>query len=169
MDLLAAKLMSTLLIAALLSQPAATFAGEFSHEIAATGLSLHLDFGNGTLLEFHDIEGTNVLNMTKSVTEVEGVWYGDLVFVTSIAGVTNNESAGLWWQYWVNDELGSVAANKYQVQDGDAVSWRRIPPEMEPTDQPTDYTIIGGAIILAVIGFGFLFFLSTRKVKERQM
>ena len=166
MNVFAAKLIPTLLIVALISQPAATFAGEFSHEIAATDLSLHLDFGNGTVLDFHDVEGTNVLNVTESVTEVEVVWYGDLVFVTSIAGVSNNESAGLWWQYWVNDELGPVAANKYQVQDGDAISWRRIPPEMESTDQPTDYTIIGGAVVLAVIGFGFLFFLSTRKAKE---
>ena len=166
MNVLAAKLIPTLLIAALISQSAATFAGEFSYEIAATDLSLHLDFGNGTVLDFHDIEGTDVLNVTESVTDVEVVWYGDLVFVTSIAGTSNNESAGLWWQYWVNDELGPVAANKYQVQDGDAISWRRIPPEMETTDQPTDYTIIGGAVVLAVIGFGFLFFLSTRKVKE---
>ncbi len=164
--MLAAKLMSTLLIAALISQPAAVFAGESFHEIAATGLSLHLDFGNGTVLDFQDVEGTNVLNMTESVTEVEVIWYGDLVFVTSIAGTSNNESAGLWWQYWVNDELGPVAANKYQVQDDDAVSWKRIPPEMESTDQPTDYTIIGGAVVLAVIGLGFLFFLSTRKAKE---
>jgi hypothetical protein len=158
--------MSMLLIAALISQPAAIFTGESSHEIAATGLSLHLDFGNGTVLDFQDVEGTNVLNMTESVTEVEVIWYGDLVFVTSIAGTSNNESAGLWWQYWVNDELGPVAANKYQVQDDDTVSWKRIPPEMESTDQPTDYTIIGGAVVLAVIGFGFLFFLFTRKVKE---
>ena len=164
--MLVAKLMSTLLIAALISQPAATFAGESSHKIAATGLSLHLDFGNGTVLDFHNIEGTDVLNMTESVTEVEVIWYGDLVFVTSIAGISNNESAGLWWQYWVNDELGPVAANKYQVQDDDVVSWKRIPPEMESTDQPIDYTIIGGAVVLAVIGFGFLFFLSTRKAKE---
>jgi len=166
MNVLAAKLISTLLIAALISQPAAAFAGEFSHEIAGTDLRLQLDFGNGTVLEFHDVEGTNVLNVTESVTEVEVTWYGDLVFVTSIAGVPNNESAGLWWQYWVNDELGPVAANKYQVQDGDTVSWRRIAPEMEPTDQPADYTIIGGAVVLTVIGFGFLFFLSTRKAKE---
>jgi len=166
MIVLAAKLISTLLIAALISQSASTFTGEFSHEIAATGLSLHLDFGNGTVLDFYDIEGTNVLNVTESITEVEVIWYGDLVFVTSIAGVSNNESAGLWWQYWVNDELGPVAANKYQVQDGDIVSWRRIPPEMESTDQSTDYTIIGGAVVLAIIGFGFLFFLSTRKTKE---
>lgn len=158
--------MLTLLIAALISQPAAIFAGESSHEIAATGLSLHVDFGNGTVLDFHDVEGTNVLNMTESITEVEVIWYGDLVFVTSIAGTSNNESAGLWWQYWVNDELGPVAANKYQVHDGDVVSWKRIPPEMEPTDQPTDYTLIGGAVVLAVIGFGFLFFLFTRKAKE---
>ncbi len=164
--MLAAKLISMLLIATIISQPAVTFTGEVSREIAATGLSLHLDFGNGTILSFHDIEGTNVLNVTESVTEVGVVWYGDLVFVTSIADVSNNESAGLWWQYWVNDELGPVAANKYQVQDGDVISWRRILPETEPTDQPMDYTLIGAAVVLAVIGFGFLFFLSTRKLKE---
>ena len=166
MNVLAAKLIPALLIAALISQPAGAFIGEFSHEIAATDMRLQLDFGNGTVLEFHDVEGTNVLNVTESVTEVEVIWYGDLVFVTSIAGTPNNESAGLWWQYWVNEELGPVAANKYQVQDGDVVSWRRIPPEMEPTDGPTDYTTIGGAVVLAVIGLGFLFFLSTRKQKE---
>ena len=164
--MLAGKLISMFLIAALISPHASIFIGASSHEIAATGVSLHLDFGNGTVLDFHDIEGTNVLNVTESVTEVGVLWYGDLVFVTSIAGVSNNESAGLWWQYWVNDELGPVAANKYQVQNGDSVYWRRILPETEPTDQPTDYTLIGAAAVLAVIGFGFLFFLSTRKAKE---
>lgn len=45
------------------------------------------------------------------------------VFVESIAGVPNGKD-GKYWQYYVNDNLGEVAADKKEVKAGDRVEWR---------------------------------------------
>lgn len=45
------------------------------------------------------------------------------VFVESIAGVPNGKD-GKYWQYYVNDKLGEVAADKKEVKTGDRVEWR---------------------------------------------
>lgn len=45
------------------------------------------------------------------------------VFVESIAGVPNGKD-GKYWQYYVNDKLGEVAADKKEVKVGDKVEWR---------------------------------------------
>ncbi len=41
----------------------------------------------------------------------------------SIAGVPNGKD-GKYWQYYVNDKLGEVAADKKEVKAGDRVEWR---------------------------------------------
>jgi hypothetical protein len=45
------------------------------------------------------------------------------VFVTAINGTTNGEG-GRWWQYWVNDGYGPVAADRIEIGDGDVITWR---------------------------------------------
>jgi len=45
------------------------------------------------------------------------------VFVESIDDLENGTD-GKYWQYWVNNELPMVAANNFQVQEGDVVEWR---------------------------------------------
>ncbi|MDD4989977.1 MAG: DUF4430 domain-containing protein [Candidatus Pacebacteria bacterium] len=50
--------------------------------------------------------------------------YPDMgVFVKSIAGTANGES-NKYWQYWVNDKLGEVAADKKFVKAGDKIEWK---------------------------------------------
>ncbi len=50
------------------------------------------------------------------------------VFVKSIAGITNGED-NKYWQYWVNDKLGEVAADKKFAKAGDKIEWKfdRVP------------------------------------------
>ncbi|TFF92245.1 DUF4430 domain-containing protein [Candidatus Thorarchaeota archaeon] len=132
-------------------------------------VSLLLDFGNGTVNTYEGLYGTTVLNVTESVVDVEIRWYGDLAFVTSIAGVGNNPDLGLWWQYWVNGDLGSVAANQYSLQDGDTVEWRFGPTETVTTTstmpEGIDASLLFGLPIVGLVAVAFLIGLrvSSRK------
>lgn len=45
------------------------------------------------------------------------------VLIDSIDGVKSG-TGGKWWQYWVNDKLGEVAADKKEINAGDKVEWR---------------------------------------------
>ena len=45
------------------------------------------------------------------------------VFIESIAGIKNGTN-GKYWQYYINDKLGEVAADKKQLKAGDKVEWR---------------------------------------------
>lgn len=69
----------------------------------------------GILLEAADLLGF----------EVEWVPYAipSGVFVTAINGTVNGEGSR-WWQYWVNDAYGNVAADRREIFEGDVVAWR---------------------------------------------
>jgi hypothetical protein len=59
----------------------------------------------------------------KSVT-VASKNYKDLgVMIESINDFKNGAS-GRYWQYWVNNQYASVAADKYLVKPGDVIMWK---------------------------------------------
>jgi hypothetical protein len=123
----------------------------------ATNISLQIDFGNGTVLNQQGLNGSNVLDTTESVLIVEVTWYGNFAFVESIGGVVNSQVEGRWWQYWVNGELGPVAANAYQVNDGDSIVWHYTGSQAEDLEgKGPDSTQLYEALILAGLGLGFL-------------
>jgi len=123
----------------------------------ATNISLQIDFGNGTVLNHQALTGSNVLDTTESVLSVEVSWYGNMAFVESIVGVVNNQVEGRWWQYWVNGELGPVAANAYQVSDGDSIVWLYTGSQAEDLEgKGPDSTRLYEAVILTGLGMGFL-------------
>lgn len=135
-------------------------------EPQTTDLHLKIDFGNETILEFPSVNGTTVLNATRAVVSVEADWYADNVFVTAIAGVSNDADAGLWWQYWVNDELAPVAANKYIPQQGDEIAWRRAPPQ-SADDGATDIDVstVAALLLLPIAAIGVVLFLKNRSTE----
>lgn len=45
-------------------------------------------------------------------------------FVTSINGVSQDASAGLYWVYYVNGEFAQVGAADYIIQEGDEITWK---------------------------------------------
>jgi len=45
------------------------------------------------------------------------------VFIESIGGVKNGDG-GKYWQYYINDVLGDVAADKKNLTSGDVAEWR---------------------------------------------
>lgn len=137
-----------------------------NHLPAASGITVTIEFGNGTEQSYSEVEGQTVLEATENVTSVDVDWYGNQAFVTSIAGVTNDAESGLWWQYWVNSELGSVAANRQQLNDNDTVIWRRIPPAFStPTQSSNDPSTLIALAILPVIGILLIsiFYLRRRR------
>lgn len=52
---------------------------------------------------------------------VEGTDEG---FITSIEGIEQDESEGLYWLYYINEEMPSVGAGEYIVEDGDLIEWK---------------------------------------------
>ncbi|MBD3406694.1 MAG: DUF4430 domain-containing protein [Candidatus Lokiarchaeota archaeon] len=131
---------------------------------AALGITLQVDFGNGTLRTFNDLSSDTVLNLTESVLPVEYEWEGNLVFVTAIDGVSQSSQEGKWWQYWINGEYGSIAANKYILDDYDTVEWKLVSYNA-PTTDSTDPSLLVGIVVIGAIGVGFLLIIS-RRYKE---
>ena len=145
------------------------YAYENSFIPAATGISLIIDFGNGTTQEYSNLEGSNVYEVTNSTTRVEGDWYGSLIFVTSIAGVSESDETQQYWHYKVNGELGGSAANVYLLQDNDSVEWVLSSPNTNipttPVQPTTDYSLILGAGILGAVSILVLIVLWVRQYK----
>ncbi|MFW9888935.1 MAG: DUF4430 domain-containing protein [Candidatus Thorarchaeota archaeon] len=129
---------------------------------SANGISLHIDYGNGTTDTYDGVAGSNALEATESVAVVLADWTGNLAFVYSINGVSSKEETGRWWQYWVNGDYASVAANLYVVQDNDLIIWKFIDSQVEPptTTEPNGTGQLGPLAIastgLGSLGIGFL-------------
>jgi len=148
------------------SMPLAIAAVDDNHEFAqmASGISLTIRFGNGTDLAYLGIQASDVLTATEKVAPVKSDWYGDSVYVVAIAGIPNDAAAGLWWQYWVNGELGPVAANRFNLNDNDSVQWRREPAHMHANlTGPADLSVAFGAVVVGAFGLAFLGILRRKK------
>ncbi len=133
--------------------------------VAAVGVSLQIDFGNGTVSTYQSLDGTDVLNVTMKVALVEVTWYGSMAFVRSIADVENNPSAGKWWQYWVNGNLGGVAANLYSLVDSDTVVWK-LTGSAFGTSEPASLQTLGVLIALSTVVIAAI--CPTKRLLERR-
>jgi hypothetical protein len=132
--------------------------------LAATGINLVIDFGNGTVASFSGLTATTVYNLTVMLFEVDAQWTGDHVFINAIDGVYQDESHG--WQYWVNENYASVAANLYNLHDGDSVLWNRTISGFHSTTEP-DMTLIVGGVFLVTGGIVFLAILHRRTMRRK--
>ena len=132
--------------------------------LAATGLNLVIDFGNGTVVSFSGLTATTVYNLTSMMFEVDTQWVGDRVFINAINGVSQDESHG--WQYWVNGNYASVASNLYNLHDGDSVLWNITISGFQSTTEP-DLTLITGGILLVTGGIVFLAILHRRTMRRK--
>ena len=121
---------------------------------SASGITLSIDFGNGTIQEFHNLEGNNVYEVTNESTSVEGNWFGDLVYVYSISGVSEQDSSDQYWQYWVNGVRAGIAANKYVLQDDDVIEWKLSSQTTDTNTTPNpdvDFSLVFGSGFLGVV------------------
>ena len=123
-------------------------------ESYASNVELTIDYGNSTLRVFSSLTGNtvfDVLNQSATVTFTQ-YFYGK--FITTINGVENNANGnGYYWQYWVNEELGPVAADTYVLSDEDQVLWKYCAPEDSSTTPPlTSPELILGLGIIGAVG-----------------
>jgi hypothetical protein len=120
--------------------------------ISATGITLTVDFGNGTTKEYADLAGNTVLEATSSVLDVEIQWFGPFAYIRSIEGFVGQGEYG--WQYWVNGEFASVAVSHYMLGDDDEVEWVYSTPDQP--QQQYDPSFVTGVFIVSSLGFGFI-------------
>jgi hypothetical protein len=136
-----------------------TFQVDASHIPAATGISLVIDFGNGTIIDYTELDATDVYNLTIGLFEVDAVWAGNRVYINAIDGVYRDETRG--WQYWVNGNYATGPANLYNLQEGDSVLWNLTISSFQTPTEP-DYSLVIGGILLTVGGLAFLVILYWR-------
>ncbi|RDE11191.1 MAG: hypothetical protein C4K47_10505 [Candidatus Thorarchaeota archaeon] len=154
------------LFAQCLSPASAVVTHIHEHSQQSSGITISIDFGNYTNASYAGINAANVLNATQSIAQVELSWYGDFAFVIAIDGVSNDPTAGLWWQYWVNGQLGPVAANKYELEDNDSIQWRRDLSHFNANEEGQfNYSVLFGASTLGVLTLVFLGILYRRKMR----
>ncbi|MFW9957257.1 MAG: DUF4430 domain-containing protein [Candidatus Odinarchaeota archaeon] len=137
--------------------------GSSDFVLAAERITLTIDFGNGTIREYNDLNGSTVLEVTSSVLDVDIQWFGTLAYIRGIEGFVGEGEYG--WQFWVNGEFASVAVNLYTLEDNDTIEWVYSTPNPQPVQDPT---LIPGASIILISGIGFLaivYVQSSRRLK----
>lgn len=99
-------------------------------------VSIGIDYGNGTISWHNDTvipKGSNLLSATVLVAKVEYKTSSFGAYVTSINGLAEkivSKNEGYSWMWYIYDRekgelvLGKVAADKYQLRDGDIVVWK---------------------------------------------
>jgi len=93
-----------------------------------------IDFGEGNVKSYQitPSENSTVFSLLEELAkrenfQLEFTFYKDMgVFVESIGGFKNGTD-NKFWQYWVNDELPMVAADKKEIKRNDKVEWKFAP------------------------------------------
>jgi len=81
------------------------------------------------------IDGEAVADLSEEVTVPEGTYLLDVMhdtydveeadgFISAIEGYEQDADAGRYWLYYINDEMPSVGAAEYELEDGDQIEWR---------------------------------------------
>jgi hypothetical protein len=135
-----------------------------THSIpSATGIDLTIDFGNGTVANYTGLFATNVYNLTTSIFDVDARWAGNRVYIDAIDGIFQDETHG--WQYWVNGNYATVAANLYALNDGDFVLWNRTISGFQNQTESDPSAFIGG-VLIGVGGIVFLALLYWKSIRR---
>lgn len=90
-------------------------------------ISIRMDYGDETIMWFNDTRvplGTNFLNATGIISELELQSSEWGVFVISIDGVGGDTNSFWLWDYYDDGwQMGPVGADQWIVHDGDILSW----------------------------------------------
>jgi hypothetical protein len=95
-----------------------------------------INYGEGDIEEYRlDFsENSTVFSLLEELAErenfeIETTLYPEMgIFVKSIGGAEGGTD-DKWWQYWINNNLGEVAADKKVLKAGDIVEWKFEAPE----------------------------------------
>lgn len=90
-------------------------------------ISIRVDYGDETFMWFNDTRvplGTNFLNATGMISELEVQSSEWGVFVTSIDGVGGDANSFWLWDYYDDGwQMGPIGADQWIVHDGDILRW----------------------------------------------
>lgn len=90
-------------------------------------ISIRVDYGDETVTWFNDTRlplGTNFLNATGMISELELQSSEWGIFVVSIDGVGGDTNSFWLWDYYDEGwQMGPVGADQWTVHDGDVLSW----------------------------------------------
>jgi len=90
-------------------------------------ISIRLDYGDDTVTWFNDTRvplGTDFLNATGMISDLEVQSSDWGVFVSSIDGVGGDADSFWLWDYYEDGwQMGPVGADQWIVHDGDILSW----------------------------------------------
>jgi len=109
------------------------FYQDLSQKLGEVSISINLaiDYGNDTRAWHHELLvpiGATLKNATVkvAVVETDPQYPG---FVTAINGVMQNEAEGIYWLWWVWDDVeqewdfGPVGFNEYTLRDKQTLIW----------------------------------------------
>jgi len=93
-----------------------------------------IDFGNGNVKSYQIIPSENltVFSLLEELAKRENfkieftIYEGMGVLVENIDGARNGTD-NKYWQYWLNGELPTIAADKKEIKEGDRVEWKFAP------------------------------------------
>lgn len=102
---------------------------------AKVNTTLVLEFSEDNITTYEEVQlerPATVFGILEKVAEDNEIdlvtkQYDFGILVESIGEVENSEERA--WIYFVNDEAGEVASDKYELSEGDVVEWRYIEPE----------------------------------------
>jgi hypothetical protein len=92
--------------------------------------SLSVDFGNGKSVYYEDVdlmEGATaysilITKMNEKGSQVKVKTYDYGVIVESIDNISATDR--YFWSYSINGQMGTTAADKYLLQNGDKIEWK---------------------------------------------
>jgi hypothetical protein len=110
--------------------------GKIIENVAQEKVSYKIDEGNGKIIssELTISKDSTIFSLLEDLSKkenfkIESKEYKDMgILVESIDGIKNGTD-NKYWQYWVNNELPMVAADKKEVKKGDKVEWKFAPAE----------------------------------------
>lgn len=120
------------------SQPSA------AGESAAKTVSMMLDFGDGTVRTFPNVElsgAQNVFAATKALSESGNGFVfksqppGQYGIMIDQIGNRKNGEGGAYWLFWVNNAMAEQSADNTILKPGDVVEWKFIKLNMDGAKQ----------------------------------
>lgn len=97
--------------------------------------SLNLDFGDGNVKSYNDVEVVPGQSLADVLFRLENQgtlslsyqdYGGDLgIFIKSIDGVGDN-GGNKWWQVWVNEDFLQVGVSNYQIKANDTILFKYL-------------------------------------------
>lgn len=111
---------SALLLSALL------LAGcSFGEEDSAKGTEEHIEAVISINSEESEVSFEDGLSLLEVMESNFDIIHED-TFITTIEGLEQSSDDNMWWVFEVNEEIISVGASDYIVEDGDFVEWELI-------------------------------------------